>query len=77
MIVILAYGAISLYTLYCVLTGVLCHVGKGSRGYNRQIKKLQVTPRVHLICFMIIYEMPYFSAQFCRILILEYSDYVD
>ena len=30
-----------------------------------------------MICFMIIYELPYFSAQFCRILILEYSDYVD
>lgn len=54
----MAYVAINLLTLYCLILGLMCDLGYGSRGINKQIMSHQILPRVYYIIVMFMFEVP-------------------
>lgn len=63
----IVYLLVSVVCIYCIVVGMFCDIGYGSKGINKQINQAQLWPRVQFILAMLLVEVPINVFKFIRL----------
>lgn len=67
LITICVYILFSVICIYCIMVGIICDFGYGSKGLNKRIYQAQIWPRIQFVAAMLLVKLPIDIFKFIRL----------